>query len=100
MVPSVTQPLKPGANDQWHLTMSKFTPKGAIEWGSALPTWFGMAGLIACFALWALTDRVEPLFVTTFGGLLAVGAGARALDELRRHEPPVEIPAPAEKAER
>lgn len=49
-----------------------------------------MIGLMACFAVWALTDRVEPLFVTTFGGLLAVGAGAKALDELRKSpDPPI-----------
>lgn len=53
-----------------------------------LPTYFGMAGLIACFAVWALTNRVEPLFVTSFGGLLAVGAGAKALVTLREPPPP------------
>jgi hypothetical protein len=52
--------------------------------------WFGMLGLIACFAVWALTRShiVEPLFVTTFGGLLAIGAGARALDTLRQSPAP------------
>jgi hypothetical protein len=67
--------------------VSRFTPSGASEWGAALPTWLGMVGLIACFVVWALTPDhiVEPLFVTTFGGLLAVGAGA--LDTLK--QPPV-----------
>lgn len=51
-----------------------------------LPTYFGIVGLTACFLVWALTNRVEPLFVTSFGGLLAVGAGAKALVTLR--EPP------------
>jgi hypothetical protein len=69
--------------------VSRFTPRGASEWGAALPTWLGMVGLVACFVVWALTPDhiVEPLFVTTFGGLLAVGAGAKALDTLR--PPPV-----------
>jgi hypothetical protein len=31
---------------------------------------------------------VEPLFVTTFGGLLAVGAGAKAIETLRQSPPP------------
>jgi hypothetical protein len=55
-----------------------------------LPAWLGMLGLIACFAVWALTRShiVEPLFVTTFGGLLAVGAGAKALDTLRQPPTP------------
>lgn len=70
--------------------MSRFTPRGASEWGSVLPAWLGMLGLIACFAVWALTRShiVEPLFVTTFGGLLAVGAGAKALDTLRQPPAP------------
>jgi hypothetical protein len=82
--------------------VSRFTPRSASEWGAALPTWFGMAGLVACFAVWALTNRVEPLFVTTFGGLLAVGAGAKALDTLRQPpappippgDPPGGLPVP------
>lgn len=66
--------------------MSRLTPKSASEWASALPRWLGMLGLIACFAVWIATGRVEPLFVTAFGGLLTVGQGADALTELR--EPP------------
>jgi hypothetical protein len=80
--------------------MAQFTPRTAGEWASVLPTYFGMAGLIACFAVWALTNRVEPLFVTTFGGLLAIGAGAKALDTLRQPPappiPPGDPPADAD----
>jgi hypothetical protein len=45
---------------------------------------------------WAVTNRVEPLFVTTGGGLLALGQGAKALEELRKPiEPPkVKDPLP------
>jgi hypothetical protein len=45
-----------------------------------------MLGLVACFVVWVITGRVEPLFVTAFGGLLAVGQGADALTTLR--DPP------------
>jgi hypothetical protein len=70
--------------------VSRFTPRGASEWGAVLPAWIGMLGLIACFVVWAVTRShiVEPLFVTTFGGLLAVGAGAKALDTLRQPPTP------------
>jgi hypothetical protein len=49
-----------------------------------------MVGLVACFVVWAVTPDhiVEPLFITVFGGLLAVGQGADALGELRRPPPP------------
>jgi hypothetical protein len=47
-----------------------------------------MVGLLLCFAVWFLTGRVEPLFVTGFGGLLAVGQGADALGELRKPPAP------------
>lgn len=77
--------------------MSPMTPKTASDWASALPRWLGMLGLIACFAVWILTGRVEPLFVTAFGGLLAVGQGADALAELR--EPPTPPVPPADPTE-
>ena len=64
----------------------RITPRSASEWAAALPRWLGIMGLIACFLVWLLTGRVEPLFVTTFGGLLAVGQGADALATLR--DPP------------
>lgn len=52
------------------------------------PIWLGILGLVTCMVFWMLTNRVEPLFVTSFGGLLAVGAGARALDTLRQPPAP------------
>jgi hypothetical protein len=52
------------------------------------PIWLGILGLVTCMIFWMVTNRVEPLFVTSFGGLLAVGAGARALDTLRQPPAP------------
>jgi hypothetical protein len=68
----------------------RFTPTSAAEWGSVAPVWLGVLGLVACFVVWAVTPThiVEPLFVTTFGGLLAVGAGAKAIETLRQSPPP------------
>jgi hypothetical protein len=66
----------------------RLTPRSASEWASALPRWLGMLGLVACFLVWTVTGRVEPLFVTAFGGLLAVGQGADAMTELRNPPTP------------
>jgi hypothetical protein len=66
----------------------RLSPNSASEWAAALPTWFGMMGLIACFVVWLATGRVEPLFVTTFGGLLGVGQAANALTALKEPPPP------------
>jgi hypothetical protein len=52
-----------------------------------------MLGLIACFAVWVLSGRVEPLFVTTFGGLLGVGQAASAMITLREPARPPLPPA-------
>jgi hypothetical protein len=77
----------------------RISPNSASEWAAALPRWLGMAGLVACFLFWAGTylatghGAVEPLFVTAFGGLLAVGQGADALTELRRDPLPPIPPA-------
>jgi hypothetical protein len=60
-----------------------------IDWGEWFPKILGGLMLIFTVIFWAFTDRVEPLFVTTGGGLLAIGQGAKALGELRRPpEPP------------
>jgi hypothetical protein len=72
----------------------RITPNTASEWAAALPRWLGMLGLVACFIVWVATGRVEPLFVTAFGGLLAVGQGADALTTLR--DPPAPPIPPAD----
>jgi hypothetical protein len=76
----------------------KLTPSSASEWAAALPTWFGMMGLIACFVVWVATSDhiVEPIFVTTFGGLLGVGQAANALVVLKRppEAPSTQTPTP------
>jgi hypothetical protein len=71
------------------------TPKSLSEWSTAGLRLFGMIGLVACFVVWVVTPDhiVEPLFVTVFGGLLAVGQGADALGELRRPPAPPIPPA-------
>lgn len=60
-----------------------------IDWTSAGPRLLGALMLVFCLAFWAITDRVEPLFVTTGGGLLAIGQASQALGELRR---PTDVP--------
>jgi hypothetical protein len=68
------------------------TPRSLSEWSAAALRLFGMVGLLACFVVWVVTPDhiVEPLFVTAFGALLAVGQGADALGELRRPpDPPI-----------
>lgn len=70
--------------------MARLSPRSAGEWGAVVPQWLGIVGLIFCVVFWAITDRVEPLLVTTFGGILTVGLGAEALAALRGpapHEP-------------
>lgn len=72
-----------------------FTPRSLSEWSAASLRLFGMLGLVACFVVWVLTKDhlVEPLFVTAFGSLLAVGYGADALVELRKApQPPLPVP--------
>lgn len=59
-----------------------------IDWGSAGPKLLGAGILVFCLVFWAFTNRVEPLFVTTGGALLAIGQGAQALGELRTAPPP------------
>ena len=64
---------------------------GRVDWQEWFPKLLGGVTLLACLIFWMLTDRVEPLFVTTGGGLIAIGQGAKALGELRR---PAERPEP------
>ena len=64
-----------------------------FDWRSDGPQVVGAAMLVFCLAFWALTDRVEPLFVTTGGGLLGLGLGAEALAELRRPPDPPRVEA-------
>jgi hypothetical protein len=62
-----------------------------IEWSSAGPRLLGALILVFCVVFWAFTNRVEPLFVTTGGGLLALGQGVQALAELKQPPPPAPI---------
>lgn len=58
-------------------------PKSLSEWLALLPTVIGALGLVGLAVFWMATSRVEPLLVTTFGGLLAAGQGAQALATLK-----------------
>lgn len=58
-----------------------------VDWASAGPRLLGALILLFCVVFWAFTDRVEPLFVTTGGGLLALGQGVQALAELKQPPP-------------
>lgn len=48
---------------------------------------------MACFFVWLFTQRVEPYFLTAFGGLIAVGQGMEAVNTLKS-TPPVPPPVP------
>lgn len=73
------------------------TPRTAREWLALAPQAVGLFGLIFCLVFWAVTflatghGAAEPLFVTSFGGLLAAGQGAQAIAELK--QPPC-VPIP------
>lgn len=64
------------------------SPRTLEEWTAALGRLLGIVGLVFCAVVWLITDRVEPLLVTTFGSLLAIGQGAQAIATLRHIEPP------------
>lgn len=57
------------------------------DWASVAPEVIGGVILIFCLLFWAVTNRVEPLFVTTGGALLGIGQATEALGELRRPTP-------------
>lgn len=62
---------------------SRPTPQSAAEWGAVIPIYLGMAGLIACFVVWVMVDRVEALLVTGFGGLILGGQGVAVASAVR-----------------
>lgn len=62
-----------------------------VDWQEWFPKLLGAFLLLVCLIFWMVTDRIEPLFVTTGGGLIAIGQGAKALGELRR---PADQPEP------
>jgi hypothetical protein len=70
------------------------SPRTAGEWLALLPQVLGAAMVVFCLVFWAITDRVEPLFLTTGAGLLTVGIGAGAIAALRSPEPP-QVPSAA-----
>lgn len=69
-------------------------PRSLAEWLAFGPQLVGIGGLLFCLVFWAVTfivtgkGAVEPLFVTTFGGLLTAGLGAEAVVTLKQPPPP------------
>lgn len=52
-------------------------------WLSTIARAIGMIGLIAFGVVWIVSDRVEPVLVTTAGILYGLGKGGEALATLR-----------------
>ena len=71
------------------------TPRTAAEWGAVLPVYVGLAGLVACFVVWVLLDRVEPLLLSAFGGLILAGQGAEVVAAIRSGPPQHDADGPA-----
>lgn len=65
----------------------------AQEWGAVLPQWLGMAGLVFCTVVWLISGRIEPLLLSAFGGLIAIGQAGTALT-ITRQGPPTPPPVP------
>ena len=57
-----------------------------VDWQEWFPKAIGGILLLVTLIFWMVTDRVEPLFVTTGGGLLALGQVARARNLLNRED--------------
>jgi hypothetical protein len=71
----------------------RVNPKSAAEWSAVLPVYVGLAGLVACFVVWVIFNRVEPLLLGAFGTLIAAGQGADVIAALRSG-PPQPAPEP------
>jgi hypothetical protein len=54
-----------------------------IDWNEWFPKLMGGVILVFTVVFWAFTNRVEPLFVTTGGGLLAIGYVGKARAALK-----------------
>lgn len=61
----------------------RVTPRSAAEWGAVLPVWVSGAALVFLLVFWAVTGRVEPALLTTFGGTFAAGQGLQAFAALK-----------------
>jgi hypothetical protein len=54
-----------------------------IDWQEWFPKLLGGITIVVCLIFWMVTERVEPLFVTTGGGLIALGHLGKARNALR-----------------
>jgi hypothetical protein len=62
-----------------------------LAWFPVASKYLGLVGLVFCATVWALTDRIEPTLLATFGTLLGLSQGTEALRTLRA--PPAELGA-------
>lgn len=54
-----------------------------IDWSEWFPKLLAAAIMLFTVVFWAFTNRVEPLFVTTAGGLLAIGQVGKARAQIK-----------------
>jgi hypothetical protein len=64
--------------------VGKLTPRSVAEWGSVVPVWVGLTGVIASFVVWVLTGNVSPVLLGTFGTMIAAGQGAEVIVALKQ----------------
>jgi hypothetical protein len=61
----------------------KITPRGLGEWGSVVPVWVGLSGVVASFVVWVVTGNVSPVLLGSFGTMIAAGQGAEVIVALK-----------------
>jgi hypothetical protein len=65
----------------------QITPKTAQQWGAVAPQFLGIVGLIFCAVVWLASNRIEPLLLSAFGGLIFVGQAGEAVVQLKTAPP-------------
>lgn len=59
-------------------------PRTVQEWGTVVPQWVGIVGLIVSAGFWMTTGRLSGGLVAAFLGLISVGQGAEAVALMKR----------------
>jgi hypothetical protein len=67
--------------------------RSADVWAPILTRYLGMTGVIFCALVWVAANRLEPVLLASFGGLIGISQGADAL-RLMREPPPIPPPLP------
>lgn len=67
--------------------------RAADLWAPILTKYLGMAGVVFCASVWLAANRLEPVLLAAFGGLIGIGQGADAIRSMRE-SPPVPPPVP------